>query len=89
VAQLIVVLDVTIALLTVQEDLALSDSGWQRVGHRIRPRLRALLALLGGRLSDVFGRKNVPHRADRIRAGSALGGAANGMEPKRMRYRLL
>ncbi|MEU4242790.1 DHA2 family efflux MFS transporter permease subunit [Actinoplanes sp. NPDC026619] len=82
-AQLMVVLDgtvVNIALPTAQADLGFSDSGrqWVITGYALA---FGSLLLLGGRLSDLIGRKKMfLIGLIGFAAASALGGAANGIE---------
>jgi EmrB/QacA subfamily drug resistance transporter len=82
-AQLMVVLDATIvniALPTVQHALAFSDADrqWVVTGYALA---FGSLLLLGGRLSDVFGRKRMfLVGLIGFALASALGGAANGFE---------
>ncbi|WP_030436017.1 DHA2 family efflux MFS transporter permease subunit [Actinoplanes subtropicus] len=83
VAQLMVVLDATvvnIALPTAQHDLGFSDSGrqWVVTGYALA---FGSLLLLGGRLSDLVGRKRMfLIGLVGFALASALGGAANGIE---------
>ncbi|WP_250008386.1 DHA2 family efflux MFS transporter permease subunit [Actinoplanes sp. M2I2] len=82
-AQLMVVLDATIvniALPTAQADLAFSDADrqWVVTGYALA---FGSLLLLGGRLSDFFGRKRMfLIGLVGFALASALGGAANGLE---------
>jgi EmrB/QacA subfamily drug resistance transporter len=82
-AQLMVVLDATIvniALPTAQADLGFSDAGrqWVVTGYALA---FGSLLLLGGRLSDFFGRKRMfLIGLTGFALASALGGAANGIE---------
>ncbi|GIE47440.1 MFS transporter [Amorphoplanes nipponensis] len=82
-AQLMVVLDATIvniALPTAQRDLGFTDSGrqWVVTGYALA---FGSLLLLGGRLSDSFGRKKLfLIGLIGFALASALGGAANGIE---------
>ena len=82
-AQLMVVLDATvvnIALPTAQHDLGFSDSGrqWVVTGYALA---FGSLLLLGGRLSDLIGRKKMfLIGLVGFALASALGGAANGIE---------
>ncbi|GIE76044.1 MFS transporter [Actinoplanes philippinensis] len=82
-AQLMVVLDATIvniALPTAQADLAFSDADrqWVVTGYALA---FGSLLLLGGRLSDFFGRKRMfLIGLIGFALASALGGAANGLE---------
>src|SRR6201994_2519900 len=82
-AQLMVVLDATvvnIALPTAQHDLGFSDSGrqWVVTGYALA---FGSLLLLGGRLSDLIGRKRMfLIGLIGFALASALGGAANGIE---------
>ncbi|GAA2656155.1 DHA2 family efflux MFS transporter permease subunit [Paractinoplanes durhamensis] len=82
-AQLMVVLDATIvniALPTAQADLAFSDANrqWVVTGYALA---FGSLLLLGGRLSDFFGRKKMfLIGLIGFALASALGGAANGFE---------
>jgi EmrB/QacA subfamily drug resistance transporter len=82
-AQLMVVLDATvvnIALPTAQHDLGFSDSGrqWVVTGYALA---FGSLLLLGGRLSDLIGRKKMfLIGLIGFALASALGGAANGIE---------
>ncbi|GAA0579896.1 MFS transporter [Paractinoplanes ferrugineus] len=82
-AQLMVVLDATIvniALPTAQTDLGFSDAGrqWVVTGYALA---FGSLLLLGGRLSDFFGRKRMfLIGLTGFALASALGGAANGIE---------
>jgi EmrB/QacA subfamily drug resistance transporter len=82
-AQLMVVLDATvvnIALPTAQRDLGFSDSGrqWVVTGYALA---FGSLLLLGGRLSDLIGRKKMfLIGLVGFALASALGGAANGIE---------
>jgi EmrB/QacA subfamily drug resistance transporter len=82
-AQLMVVLDATIvniALPTAQADLAFSDASRQWVVTAYALAFGSLL-LLGGRLSDFFGRKRMfLIGLIGFALASALGGAANGLE---------
>jgi EmrB/QacA subfamily drug resistance transporter len=82
-AQLMVVLDATIvniALPTAQADLAFSDADRQWVVTAYALAFGSLL-LLGGRLSDFFGRKRMfLIGLVGFALASALGGAANGLE---------
>jgi EmrB/QacA subfamily drug resistance transporter len=81
-AQLMVVLDATIvniALPTAQRDLAFSDNGrqWVVTGYALA---FGSLLLLGGRLSDLFGRKRMfLIGLIGFALASALGGAAQGL----------
>ncbi len=81
-AQLMVVLDATIvniALPTAQRDLGFSDGGrqWVVTGYALA---FGSLLLLGGRLSDLFGRKRMfLIGLIGFAAASALGGAAQGL----------
>jgi len=83
IAQLMVVLDATvvnIALPTAQHDLGFSDSGrqWVVTGYALA---FGSLLLLGGRLSDLVGRKRMfLIGLIGFALASALGGAANGIE---------
>jgi len=83
IAQLMVVLDATvvnIALPTAQHDLGFSDSGrqWVVTGYSLA---FGSLLLLGGRLSDLIGRKRMfLIGLVGFALASALGGAANGIE---------
>jgi EmrB/QacA subfamily drug resistance transporter len=83
IAQLMVVLDATvvnIALPTAQHDLGFSDSGrpWVVTGYALA---FGSLLLLGGRLSDIVGRKRMfLIGLVGFALASALGGAANGIE---------
>jgi EmrB/QacA subfamily drug resistance transporter len=83
IAQLMVVLDATvvnIALPTAQHDLGFSDSGrqWVVTGYALA---FGSLLLLGGRLSDLIGRKRMfLIGLIGFALASALGGAANGLE---------
>ncbi|WP_328466997.1 DHA2 family efflux MFS transporter permease subunit [Actinoplanes sp. NBC_00393] len=82
-AQLMVVLDATIvniALPTAQADLAFDDAGrqWVVTGYALA---FGSLLLLGGRLSDFFGRKRMfLIGLVGFALASALGGAANSLE---------
>ncbi|GIM89143.1 DHA2 family efflux MFS transporter permease subunit [Paractinoplanes toevensis] len=82
-AQLMVVLDATIvniALPTAQADLGFSDASrqWVVTGYALA---FGSLLLLGGRLSDFFGRKRMfLIGLVGFALASALGGAANGFE---------
>src|SRR5690348_11435308 len=82
-AQLMVVLDATIvniALPTAQADLGFSDADrqWVVTGYALA---FGSLLLLGGRLSDFFGRKKMfLIGLIGFALASALGGAANGLE---------
>jgi EmrB/QacA subfamily drug resistance transporter len=82
-AQLMVVLDATvvnIALPTAQQALAFSDADrqWVVTGYALA---FGSLLLLGGRLSDFFGRKRMfVIGTIGFALASALGGAANGFE---------
>ena len=82
-AQLMVVLDATIvniALPTAQADLGFSDASrqWVVTGYALA---FGSLLLLGGRLSDFFGRKRMfLIGLIGFALASALGGAANGLE---------
>jgi EmrB/QacA subfamily drug resistance transporter len=82
-AQLMVVLDgtvVNIALPSAQADLGFSDSGrqWVVTGYALA---FGSLLLLGGRLSDLLGRKKMfLIGLVGFALASALGGAANGIE---------
>ncbi|MEV6348841.1 DHA2 family efflux MFS transporter permease subunit [Actinoplanes sp. NPDC051851] len=82
-AQLMVVLDATIvniALPTAQADLGFSDADrqWVVTGYALA---FGSLLLLGGRLSDFFGRKRMfLIGLVGFALASALGGAANGLE---------
>jgi EmrB/QacA subfamily drug resistance transporter len=82
-AQLMVVLDATIvniALPTAQHDLGFSDASrqWVVTGYALA---FGSLLLLGGRLSDFFGRKRMfIIGLIGFALASALGGAANGLE---------
>nr|WP_221374992.1 MFS transporter [Actinoplanes polyasparticus] len=82
-AQLMVVLDATIvniALPTAQADLAFSDADrqWVVTGYALA---FGSLLLLGGRLSDFFGRKRMfLIGLVGFALASALGGAADGLE---------
>ncbi|MFC7277042.1 MFS transporter [Paractinoplanes rhizophilus] len=82
-AQLMVVLDATIvniALPTAQHDLGFSDASrqWVITGYALA---FGSLLLLGGRLSDFFGRKRMfIIGLIGFALASALGGAANGLE---------
>ncbi|GIF20381.1 EmrB/QacA subfamily drug resistance transporter [Actinoplanes tereljensis] len=82
-AQLMVVLDATIvniALPTAQADLGFSDASrqWVVTGYALA---FGSLLLLGGRLSDYFGRKRMfLIGLIGFALASALGGAANGLE---------
>ncbi|WP_433307235.1 MFS transporter [Actinoplanes sp. CA-030573] len=82
-AQLMVVLDATIvniALPTAQQDLGFSDASrqWVVTGYALA---FGSLLLLGGRLSDFFGRKRMfLIGLIGFALASALGGAANGIE---------
>jgi EmrB/QacA subfamily drug resistance transporter len=82
-AQLMVVLDATIvniALPTAQHDLGFSDASrqWVVTGYALA---FGSLLLLGGRLSDFFGRKRMfLIGLIGFALASALGGAANGLE---------
>nr|WP_127505928.1 MFS transporter [Actinoplanes solisilvae] len=82
-AQLMVVLDstiVNIALPTAQHDLGFTDSDRQWVVTGYALAFGGLL-LLGGRLSDSFGRKKIfLIGLAGFALASALGGAANGIE---------
>ncbi|WP_250029516.1 MFS transporter [Paractinoplanes maris] len=82
-AQLMVVLDATIvniALPTAQADLAFSDADRQWVVTAYALAFGSLL-LLGGRLSDFFGRKRMfLIGLVGFALASALGGAADGLE---------
>lgn len=81
-AQLMVVLDATIvniALPTAQRDLAFTDGGrqWVVTGYALA---FGSLLLLGGRLSDLFGRKRMfLVGLIGFALASALGGAAQGL----------
>ncbi|GAB3847047.1 hypothetical protein GCM10027610_066200 [Dactylosporangium cerinum] len=81
-AQLMVVLDATIvniALPTAQRDLGFSDGGrqWVVTGYALA---FGSLLLLGGRLSDLFGRKRMfLVGLAGFALASALGGAAQGL----------
>jgi EmrB/QacA subfamily drug resistance transporter len=83
IAQLMVVLDATvvnIALPTAQHDLGFTDSGrqWVVTGYSLA---FGSLLLLGGRLSDLIGRKRMfLIGLVGFALASALGGAANGIE---------
>src|SRR5690349_1682379 len=83
IAQLMVVLDATvvnIALPTAQHDLGFSDSGrqWVVTGYALA---FGSLLLLGGRLSDLVGRKRMfLIGLIGFALASALGGAAGGIE---------